>query len=284
MTPTRILLAVDGRSTTAAAIRWVARRAELEDATIEIVSVATDDDLLLADARAATAAAQAMIARAVPAARVLTSVPRGNVFDVLVEMSASADLLVVGGDRPHPLRAFLHAGLPMRLAGRVLCALVVVPSTWGGGTGTSVAVGWDDGRAAEVAIDAAAHEAELLGVPLRIHHVWRPVAVSDYDAAGGSALISALEEGERGALARIVREASARHPGVKISGELHLGSNGVGLLGYASRAGLVVAGSHRRSMIGELLTGATGDELIAAGSRIPVLVTPSDVGRSRGGR
>jgi nucleotide-binding universal stress UspA family protein len=280
MTPTRVLLAVDTRSTSAAAIRWTARRSERACTLIDIVSVATDDDLLLADARTAVAAARTEILRSAPAARVTASVRRGNVVDVLVESSESTDLLVVGSDRPRPLRAFLHTGLAMRLTGRVRCPLVVVPSTWSGIPGTTVAVGWDDGRAAELAVEAAAHEAEASGLPLRIHHVWRPVAVSSYDAVGGAALVSAMAEGERLALARVVRETAERHPALTISGELHLGGGGDAIRGHASRAELLVVGSHRRSAVGEILAGATGDDLIAAGSGIPVMVTAPDVGRS----
>jgi nucleotide-binding universal stress UspA family protein len=278
MTPTRLLLAVDSRPPSAAAVRWVARRSRRPGTSIEIVSVASDDDVLLADARAAVDAARGEILRTAPLATVTTSVPRGNEFDTLVDLSTAADLLVVGSDRPRPLRVVLHGGLPMRLAGRVSCPMVVVPRGWNGSPGTSVAVGWDDGRAAEVAIEAAAREAEAYGLPLRIHHVWRPVPVAHYDPSGGAALVAAVEEDERRALARVVREAAARHPVLAIEGELHLGSGGAGILGYASQAELVVVGSRRRSLIGEILVGSTGDDLIAASRGIPVMVVMSERG------
>lgn len=276
----RILLAVDGRPASTAAIRWAAERAGRTRSQIDIVSVATDDDVLLDDARSAVAAAQAEVLRRAPDAQVTTSVPRGNVFDALVELSASADLLVVGSDRPSPLGAFLHARLPMRLTGRVQCRLAVVPAGWSGEPGTSIAVGWDDGPAAAVAVDAAAEEAEAAGLPLHIHHVWSPVPLARYDLAGGEELTAAVEEDERLALARIVRETAARFPHVAVSGELHRGSGGAGILGYASQASLIVVGSHRRSTIGELFAGATSDDLIAGSSEVPVLVTPPASARS----
>ena len=175
---------------------------------------------------------------------------------------------------------FLHARLPMRLTGRVQCRLAVVPAGWSGEPGTSIAVGWDDGPAAAVAVDAAAEEAEAAGLPLHIHHVWSPVPLARYDFAGGEELTAAVEEDERLALARIVRETAARFPHVAVSGELHRGSGGAGILGYASQASLIVVGSHRRSTIGELFAGATSDDLIAGSSEVPVLVTPPASARS----
>lgn len=280
MKATRILLAVDGRPTTAAAVRWVSGRYERAGAAIDVVFVASADRLLVG-AEAATSAARAAIARSDPSAEVTATVLRGDVFDVLVRSSASADLLVVGSDRPRPLRTLLHASLPMRLAGRVHCPMVVVPSEWSGVPGATVDVGWDFGRAAESAVETAAREAELRRLPLRIHHVWRPIAVSSYDASGGAALISAIEEDERLALARVVRETSARHPGLAISGELHLGAGGAAIVDYAAQPEILVVGSHRRSSLGEILIGSTGDDLIAASSGVPVLVTPPDARSAR---
>lgn len=273
MTSGRILLAVDGRPTSAGAIRWAARRLDRAEPVIDVVSVAADDSLV-DEAGAAVDAARAEILRLAPDADVATSVLRGNVFDVMIGLSASTALLVVGSDRPRPLGDFLHSGLAMRLTGRARCRMVVVPSGWTRASGTTIAVGWDDDPAAVAAVAAAAEEAEAAGLPLHIHHVWRPVPVARYDPAGGEALVAAVEEDERLALARVVRETAGRHPGLEVAGELHLGSDGAGILGYASRAALIVVGSRRRSMIGEVIAGATSDDLIARNSRVPVMVTP----------
>lgn len=296
MRSARILLAVDGAASSAAAIRWVASRYTTSRYTtgrpdpaatpIDIVSVAADDDAM-DDARTAVEAARVEILRSAPGAELMTSVAGGDAFEVLVERSASTDLLVVGAGRPEPLGAFLHAGLPMRLTGRVHCRMVVVPVDWSGAPGATVAVGWDDDAAARAAVDAAAEEAEAAGLPLHIHHVWRPVPVARYDPEGGAALTAAVEQDERVALDRVVRETSARHPLLAVTGELHLGSDGAVILRHASQAALVVVGSHRRSTLGEIVFGATSDALIAQNTRVPMLITPppsADAARSRGGR
>lgn len=277
MTSPRIRLAVDGRPATAGAIRWTAERSRRTGAPIDIVSVAPDDEGP-DEALRAVAAAREEVLGWTPDAVVATEVRRGSVVDVLIEVSASSDLLVVGSDRPRPLERFLHATLPMRLTGRVTCLLAVVPGEWDGRSGSTIAVGWDDDPAARVALDAAAEEARATGLPLHIHHVWRSVPVARYDEKGGAALTRAVEEDENLSLARVVRETEARYPGLVVAGELHRGSAGAGILGYASQAALIVVGSRRRSAVGEILAGATSDDLIAENSLVPLLVAPPPTG------
>lgn len=273
VTPPRIRLAVDGRPATAGAIRWAAERSRRTRAPIDIVSVAADKGSDDVSVRAVEAARDEVLGQT-PGAVVATEVRRGSVVDVLVEMSASSDLLVVGSDRPRPLERFLHATLPMRLTGRATCRLAVIPGEWDGRSGSTIAVGWDDDPASRVALDAAAEEALAAGLPLHIHHVWRPVPVARYDEDGGAALTMAVEDDERLALARVVRETEARYPGLTVAGELHRGSTGAGILGYASQAALIVVGSRRRSAVGEIVAGATSDDLIAENSLVPLLVAP----------
>jgi nucleotide-binding universal stress UspA family protein len=102
--------------------------------------------------------------------------------------------------------------------------------------------------------------------------------VAHYDPAGGAALVEAIEESERLALDRAVRETVARHPRVAVIGELHLGSGGAGILGYAADSALIVVGSHRRSMVGEIIAGSTGDDLIGWSGSIPVMITAPESG------
>lgn len=66
--------------------------------------------------------------------------------------------------------------------------------------------------------------------------------------------------------------AERRHPGIAVTTIAHAGSVAGGLLAAARTAALVVVGRHRRSAVGEILFGATGDELIAAAREVPVLV------------
>lgn len=272
MEPTRILLAVDGRPATEAAIRWAADRAGLGSTSLRIVSVATDDAELLAIARAAVRAAAETVAARGTDAVVTTEVPAGNVFDTIVRLSSDADLLVVGADRSSPLRSLLHAGLPRRLTGRVGCDLVIVPTSWPDPVAGRVVVGWDDDEQSRVALEAGAAEAVDRGQPLHLVHAWGPVAVAHYDVAVGADTITALEEAERSALERAIRETAQRHPALAVTGELVLGTPAAAIVARSTGASLIVVGTRRRTAVGEILLGAVDDDVIGLLRTTPVMV------------
>lgn len=276
---TLIALAVDGQPKTDAAIRWTAQRAAADDSTVNLVSVAVDTGQGHVAAQRAVEAAASELTRLEPSLTVATSVASGDLFDELHLLSGACDLLVVGSDRPDPVRSTLHATLPMRLAGRARCDLVVVPAGWRGHAAGKVVVGWSEDAAGAAALDRAAREAEATGHALTIVYAWAPSAASSpFDADSTGAFITAIRDDAERALREAAAIARRDHPDLEVHTELHLGG-AVGGLTTQDDAALIVVGTHRHTLLGEILLDPTDDALIRAVHDVPLLIA-SDVTRA----
>jgi nucleotide-binding universal stress UspA family protein len=267
-----MVLAVDGRATSDNPTRWAAERLRRSDATLHIVSVATDDSFLHDIAELAVERALRIVEETVPHARATTEVLNANVFDALRLASEDADLLVVGNDREDSLATALLGSLPMHLSDRVDCDLAVVPEGWNASQRSGVvAVGWEDDHVGFEAIEFAAREAESSESSLRIIHVWEPFWVSPYDADGAE-FAGHLERTAEAAVLEAADLARRRHPGLSITAELHRGSVVHGLMSQVGDVDVMVVGSHRRNVVGRALVGSTGDALIRASDSVPILI------------
>lgn len=271
-----VTLAIDGTPTSEPAIRWAAERATRRGLALQIVAVATDDGPLRRLAADAVESAARLVSHLSPGAVTRTEILSGNVFDALVAASAQADLLVVGASGGSPVTAALHAALPMRLAGRVACPLAVIPADWAPGSATTgVVVGWSAEHPSSAdALEFAAREAEETGAQLTIVHAWRPMPTSAYDADFAGELLAVVQEDAHVELLDARRIVGRDHPGLAVTTELHAGDPVAGLLHAARDAALVVAGTHQRSMLSEIVFGSTGDALMRASRTTPVVVVP----------
>ncbi|MDC0765348.1 universal stress protein [Streptomyces sp. HD] len=136
-------------------------------------------------------------------------------------------------------------------------------------TGT-VTAGLDGSRESRAAAEWAAREARLLGVPLKLVHVWEPVPAPMAQAP----LLGA--ETQQHWTERIPRDAAegihVRHPGLDVIIE-HLSGRPADLLaGVAKDAELLVLGSRGLSGIGGFMLGSVGLSVVAHADRPVVLV------------
>ncbi|MFF9060495.1 universal stress protein [Streptomyces sp. NPDC014882] len=134
----------------------------------------------------------------------------------------------------------------------------------------TVTVGLDGSRESRAAVEWAAREAKLRGLPLRIVHVWQPVP----EPMAQAPLLGA--ETQAHWTERIPREAAAgvglRHPGVEVTGEQLSGPAGDVLAEAANSAELLVLGSRGLSGIGGFMIGSVGLSAVAHTERPVVLV------------
>jgi nucleotide-binding universal stress UspA family protein len=267
---TLITLAVDDHPRTSAAIRWVAERAARDGSTVNIVSVCHDSAAGRAAAEGAVTDAAARIARLQPSLVCATSIAVGDVVDELVLVSGDSDLLVVGSDRPSPVEGLLHATLPMRLAGRTHCDLVVVPAGWIRSDGGAIVVGWSPESAGATALERGAREAIAGKARLTIVHAWMPVTGPAYRDASG-AVVAALREDAELTLREATERARHDHPQLEVTSELHLGSVVGGLSRHHPR--MIVVGGHEHSAAGQILLDPYGDALIREVTDVPILIT-----------
>ncbi|WP_328835136.1 universal stress protein [Streptomyces europaeiscabiei] len=134
----------------------------------------------------------------------------------------------------------------------------------------TVTVGLDGSRESRAAAEWAAREARLLGLPLKLVHVWEPVP----DPIAQAPLLGA--ETHQHWTQRIPREAAEglrlRHPGLDVTTEQLSGLPSEVLADAAKDAELLVLGSRGMSGIGGFMVGSVGLAVVAHAERPVVLV------------
>ncbi|UUU26582.1 universal stress protein [Streptomyces sp. DSM 40750] len=134
----------------------------------------------------------------------------------------------------------------------------------------TITVGLDGSSESRAAAEWAAREARLLGLPLKLVHVWEPVP----DPIAQAPLLGA--ETHQHWTERIPREAAEgirlRHPGLDVTTEQLSGHPSEVLAGAAKEAELLVLGSRGLSGIGGFMVGSVGLSVLAHAERPVVLV------------
>lgn len=136
----------------------------------------------------------------------------------------------------------------------------------------SVVVGLDRSSGSAVAMDWAAEEARLRGVPLRIAHSWND---SGRDLPA-ECLLSSPEPARREAeafLDQAAADARTRYPGLNVDTVLLPEDPVEGLIHLAEHAGLLVVGRRGLNSLLAVLLGSVSQRL-AAHSPVPVVVVP----------
>lgn len=147
----------------------------------------------------------------------------------------------------------------------------------------AIVVGTDRSAVAEQAVDAALHEAQWTGDPVRVVHAWStPVWIGDVPGLGYNPLASD-EDSERLAQELADEElakALARRPaaaGVTATAVAREGRPGVVLTEESAAAGLVVVGRHGHGVVSRVFLGSTTTYLLHH-AHCPVMVVPDTAG------
>ncbi|MGV9559537.1 universal stress protein [Streptomyces sp. NPDC003522] len=134
----------------------------------------------------------------------------------------------------------------------------------------TVTAGLDGSRESRAAVEWAAREARLRGLPLRIVHVRQPAP----EPTSRAPLPGAGQRAER--TGRVLREAvrgvRLRHPGVEVTGEQFPGQAADVLAEAAGSAELLVLGSRGPGGSGRSTVGSVGLSVVAHADRPVVLV------------
>ncbi|MER6181755.1 universal stress protein [Streptomyces sp. NPDC001652] len=134
----------------------------------------------------------------------------------------------------------------------------------------TITVGLDGSGESRAAAEWAAREAQLLGLPLKLVHVWEPVPAPMAQAP----LLGA--ETQQHWTERIPRDAAEgirlRHPGLDVAIEQLSGNPADVLASAAKGAELLVLGSRGLSGIGGFMVGSVGLSTVAHAERPVVLV------------
>lgn len=198
------------------------------------------------------------------------SIERGDPVTRLIDVSARADLLVLGSD-------FARDGSPLRgvrgvrIAAGARCPVVVVPDT-GAQDRTGVVVGVDGSEVSEKAVAFAAAEADRAGEALTAVMTWSPVPVpfelDDYPQDYLDRMQSLTTEDLAISLAGLRQD----YPDLAVSSVVESGYPAAVLLRASRSARLLVVGSHGRGAFGRFLLGSTSQAVLAHPPTVTAIV------------
>jgi nucleotide-binding universal stress UspA family protein len=271
MSAERVLVGIDAEAASQQAVDWVIDRARGHELAITLV---TAFDLLVSDSHAdelRLAATAQRIRSRVPDAVVETALIERSIVEGLIDLSASFDVLVLGGHPQHRVLSVLSGSLPYRVASRSRCATVVVPDGWVPSPGP-VVVGIGDDATANRAMLFAARDAIERDRELEVVHSWQLPAATDtlVSAVPGS---GELRRAHRELLSTAMERVRAAFPTVRVRGFLHEGPPGDTLLSHTQHAALIVLGTHHRGALTGALLGSTGRVVLSQGEA-PVCIVP----------
>lgn len=217
---------------------------------------------------ALAAAAERARSRQPEVAVTVSSAP-GSVAGVLVALSETASLLVVGGGGK-PGRPFLGS-TALSIVAHARCATVVVPDEPTAPTG-KVVVGVDGSRASHAAAEYAMAYAERRGASVMCLVCWSVEVVDGcVVTTPGSAEWQQVEERHHAMVERVLADLRSRHPDVDVDIVVRRGAPAAQLIEHAQDAELIAVGSRGRGGFAGMLLGSTSKRVLSDSS-CPVAV------------
>lgn len=282
-----VVVGVDGSAAAHDAARWAGALAERFDAPLHLVhgkpklgpnltEAATVYRVALLQYHADNAehflkdAADAVRSER-PRLTVTTTASSEPIDDVLVDASARARFVVLGGMDISPIAAVLLGSTTLTLATHAKCPAIAWRGRQTAPTSGAVVVGVDDAPAGRAALATGFEVAERLGVALHAVHSW-----SSWRPAGDVTIPwlidwEAIEALHFSALIELVDEYHRDHPGVEVQCFLEAAGPGRALLEHVARAQLVIVGNRGRPALAAAAMGSTSLNLLHH-SPIPVMV------------
>lgn len=293
-----IVVGIDGSEQSLGALRWAAREARRRGRPLRLVTAYSmpvfsgsgfDTGYATVDEAALARGVEELLDHAADQVRgvgveLRATVETGDASGALVELSRTAELLVLGSRGRGGLLGRLLGTVSTAVPAHAKCPTGVVPLSWSKehlgpeelrstpALVDRVVVGSDGSAQARAAMLYAAEEARLLGVPLSVvcalppvtgALAWMPTAV-DFEA---------MHEDVARALDGGVAWLESWYPGLEIGAELADGPPVQVLVEQTRRNSLVVLGTRGRGGFAGMLLGSTSQGVLhnAAG---PVLVVP----------
>lgn len=218
--------------------------------------------------------AAARAARVAPGIDVHTVTRTDGAAGMLVELSWSAELVVVGSRGHGDVAGAILGSVAFAVTAHARCPVAVVPGHAVPGSGGPVLVGVDGSAEAAAALHYAADLAAGLRAPLTVATVWRCTPAEAWALAYGGSDAGVTEEAP--GLARHVNAAAvdcvrSAHPGLEVRPVVRVGVPGHVIADLGRDHALVVVGSRGHGGFAGLLLGSVSHAVIHQ-SRSPVVV------------
>ena len=273
------------------ALRWAAEQARLEGRTLTLANASgpasgawrdhgmdpmpSTSAVLRARGQQLLARTRKVVEQAAPGVTVNEVFEVADPSTLLIELSSTAHMLVVGSRGRGPVRSRVLGSVGIAVVRHSACPVVVHrPGDHPGRVHRGVVVAADATKESRPVLTFAFHEASLRGLPLKVVHYVYDVR----SALVGTPMVGSLSENtEEHAVALGESLAGYRedYPDVYLTVETLPGLlPEQGLIQLSRDADLVVVGTHQRGALGRMLAGSVSESVLGHAWG-PVAVVPT---------
>ena len=293
MTSLGIVVGVDGSAASASAVRWAAREAELRNLPLAVVSVLApvvqaggpwpevpvpEEYVRIQQAEATDVVDKAVRSAADGAAAALQitgEVLLGPIVATLVNMSARADMMVVGCRGEDAVSRALLGSVSSGLVHHAHCPVAIIHAEELPSERAPVVVGIDGSPTSELATAIAFDEASRRGVDLVALHAWSDIGPIEFASANWAPIEwRNIKVAEEEVLSERLSGWNDQYPDVTVHRVVVCDRPGPRLLERAVEAQLLVLGSHGRGGFPGMLLGSVCNAVVNS-AQIPVIIARS---------
>ena len=261
----RLILVIDGGAASSAALDWTLVRAATVDLAVRLTTIDGSGSPQAQPARRLDSAqalsrAADRFADISPRSKVEMVMLRGGAVDRLARESKRADVIVIGSDSVGALAGVFSATVPLGLAPRSSCAVVIVPAAWAPSSGP-VVVGVDEPTSIS-AHEFAAREAERLDRELLLVRAWELPPMVTTELLGAGTVDEAIRDANAELLATAAAGIASSHGSLTMTEKLSYTTPARALASGAESMELVVIGTHHRHTLAEWMLGSVGHDLV----------------------
>lgn len=273
-----VVVAVDGSEDALVAARWAAQTAASQEVPLLVVSILeipallptqTYLDRLREDRQHAADAAVRVAAGVAPEVSAIGKVLEGRPSHLLVEMSQTAELVVVGSRGRGGVAGLLLGSVSTHVASHAVCPVAVVPKADAPAAGP-VVVGVDTSAASSKALAYAFAQAHRLGTSLIAVHTCTETS-SEILHRYEKSLGSRWQQEAAATVDALLAEFSADYPDVETQRIVALDKPAQQIIEAAQGAQLVVVGTRGRGSFRGLMLGSTSQAVLHVAT-LPVIV------------
>ncbi|AOW94967.1 universal stress protein [Rhodococcus sp. WMMA185] len=288
-----IVVGADGSESSSAAVAWAARAAAALSLPLHIVTVvhmpafyysepylAESFKTELEDtAKARLGSARLHAKQTVDAPLdITTERHEGKVSQTLIDLSASAHMVVLGSRGHGELTGLLVGSVTSAVAAHAQCPLVVVRGRTLDGlppTEGPIVVGVDGSEHSEHALEMAFEQSSARSASLIAVNVWSDVSVQpSLGAVPDDPLWSGIQTGEEVVLSERLAGFQERYPDVRVERVVARDRPVRVLSEFAEKAQLIVVGSRGRGGFRGMLLGSTSNALLHTADCPVMIVRP----------
>ena len=293
MTSLGIVVGVDGSAASASAVRWAAREAELRNLPLAVVSVLApvvqaggpwpevpvpEEYVRIQQAEATDVVDKAVRSAAdgaAPALQITGEVLLGPIVATLVNMSARADMMVVGCRGEDAVSRALLGSVSSGLVHHAHCPVAIIHAEELPSERAPVVVGIDGSPTSELATAIAFDEASRRGVDLVALHAWSDIGPIEFASANWAPIEwRNIKVAEEEVLSERLSGWNDQYPDVTVHRVVVCDRPGPRLLERAGEAQLLVLGSHGRGGFPGMLLGSVCNAVVNS-AQIPVIIARS---------